>query len=82
MRRNRKIKILATLGPASNTPEKIEQLFRAGADIFRINMSHTSHEAMRLWSHDRNVEVAYDRPIGVLVDCRAELVSEIYGYCG
>jgi pyruvate kinase len=69
MRRNRKIKILATLGPASNTPEKIEQLFRAGADIFRINMSHTSHEAMRaLVGTIRNVEVAYDRPIGVLVD--------------
>jgi pyruvate kinase len=69
MRRNRKIKILATLGPASNTPEKIEQLFRAGADIFRINMSHTSHEAMRaLVGTIRNVEVNYDRPIGVLVD--------------
>jgi pyruvate kinase len=69
MRRRRKIKILATLGPASNTPEKIDQLFRAGADIFRINMSHTSHEAMRgLIKAIRDVEVAYDRPIGVLVD--------------
>ena len=47
MRRRRKIKILATLGPSSNTAETIEQLFQAGADIFRINMSHTSHEAMR-----------------------------------
>ncbi|MBY0306451.1 MAG: pyruvate kinase [Sphingomonas sp.] len=38
--RMRKVRILATLGPASNTPEMIEKLFRAGADAFRINMSH------------------------------------------
>ena len=38
--RERKVKILATLGPASNTPEMIEALMRAGADAFRINMSH------------------------------------------
>jgi pyruvate kinase len=69
MRRGRKIKILATLGPSSNTPETIEQLFRAGADIFRINMSHTSHEAMRgLISAIREVEAKYDRPIGILAD--------------
>ncbi len=38
--RSRKVRILATLGPASNTPEMIERLFHAGADAFRINMSH------------------------------------------
>ena len=69
MRRKRKIKILATLGPSSNTPEKIEQLFRAGADIFRINMSHTSHVAMReLVKIIRGVEAKCDRPIGILAD--------------
>ena len=69
MRRRRKIKILATLGPSSNTPETIEQLFRAGADIFRINMSHTSHDAMRaLVEIIRGVEAKYDRPIGILAD--------------
>ena len=41
MRRRRKTKILATLGPASNTPEKMRELFDAGVDVFRINMSHT-----------------------------------------
>ena len=57
MRRRRKIKILATLGPASPTPEMIEQLFPAGADVFRINMSHTVHDAMRaLVSAIRDVE--------------------------
>jgi pyruvate kinase len=69
MRRRRKVKILATLGPASNTPETIERLFRAGADMFRINMSHTSHDAMReLVGIIRQVEASCDRPIGILVD--------------
>jgi len=69
MRRRRKIKILATLGPSSSTRETIEQLFRAGADIFRINMSHTSHEAMRdLVEVIRSVESDCDRPIGIVAD--------------
>jgi pyruvate kinase len=69
MRRRRKIKILATLGPSSNTPETIEQLFRAGADLFRINMSHTSHDAMRgLVSAIRDVETSHDRPLGIVAD--------------
>jgi pyruvate kinase len=67
--RNRKVKILATLGPASNTPEMIEKLFLAGADVFRINMSHTSHELLRtLHGHIRAVEKKLGRPIGILAD--------------
>mgnify|MGYP000617853326 FL=1 len=42
--RGRKVKILATLGPASRSPEMIEKLMRAGADAFRVNMSHGDHE--------------------------------------
>ena len=38
--RARKVRVLATLGPASSSPEMIEKLIRAGADAFRINMSH------------------------------------------
>ena len=69
MRRRRKIKILATLGPSSNTTETIEALFRAGADMFRINMSHTSHEALRsLVATIRAIEARYERPIGILAD--------------
>jgi len=69
MRRRRKIKILATLGPSSNTRETIEQLFQAGADLFRINMSHTSHAEMRaLVAHIRDIESQYDRPIGIVAD--------------
>lgn len=47
MRRNRKVKILATLGPASADEQMIQKLHEAGADLFRINMSHASHEVMR-----------------------------------
>src|SRR5947199_6116902 len=69
MRRLRRIKILATLGPASSDVGTIRKLFEAGADVFRINMSHTSHDKMReLVSTIRNVESSYGRPIGILVD--------------
>src|SRR3569832_1664901 len=69
MRRRRKTKILATLGPASNTPEKIRALFQAGADGFRINMSHSSHTALGdLHRAVRRVEAEEGRPIGILVD--------------
>jgi pyruvate kinase len=69
MRRLRRIKILATLGPASSDSAMIRKLFEAGADVFRINMSHTSHEKMReLVKTIRNVESSYGRPIGILVD--------------
>ena len=69
MRRLRRAKIVATLGPASSTAEMIGKLFRAGADVFRINMSHTSHERMReLVAMIRSVEQDTGRPIGILVD--------------
>ncbi|HMB47502.1 MAG TPA: pyruvate kinase, partial [Afifellaceae bacterium] len=69
MRRNRKVKILATLGPSSNDAKTISALFEAGADIFRINMSHASHEGMReLVRKIRGIEAEQNRPIGILVD--------------
>ena len=69
MRRLRRIKILATLGPASSDSTMIRRLFEAGADVFRINMSHTPHDKMReLVKTIRNVESSYGRPIGILVD--------------
>jgi pyruvate kinase len=69
MRRLRRTKIVATLGPSSSERVVIASLFRAGADVFRINMSHTSHERMRdLVAAIRAVEFEYGRPIGILVD--------------
>jgi pyruvate kinase len=69
MRRNRNVKIVATLGPASSSPEMIEKLFMAGVDVFRINMSHTQHELLRQLHRDiRAVEAKLKRPIGILAD--------------
>jgi pyruvate kinase len=69
MRRNRRVKILATLGPASSSEEMIRKLHEAGADVFRINMSHADHDLMReLVKRIRRVEEAVGRPIGILAD--------------
>ena len=69
MRRNRSVKIIATLGPASSSPEMIEKLFLAGADVFRINMSHTAHKLLEeMHGSIRQVEAKLNRPIGILAD--------------
>ena len=69
MRRLRRAKIVATLGPASSDAAMIARLFRAGADVFRINMSHTSQDRMReLVGMIRGIENDTGRPIGILVD--------------
>ena len=69
MRRLRRVKILATLGPASQDPAVLASLFEAGVDVFRINMSHASHDGMRERVRAiRALESQYDRPVGILVD--------------
>jgi pyruvate kinase len=69
LRRKRKVKILATLGPASASREMIEKLFIAGVDVFRINMSHTNHALLKeLHGHIRAIEEKLKRPIGILAD--------------
>jgi pyruvate kinase len=69
MRRLRRAKIVATLGPASADPTMMARLFAAGADVFRINMSHTSQDRMReLIAAIRGIEHDTGRPIGILVD--------------
>lgn len=69
MRRSRKVKILATIGPASSEEAMLRKLFEAGADVFRINMSHADHDLMRtLIGRIRSVEAAVGRPIGILAD--------------
>lgn len=69
MKRNRKVKILATLGPASSDEAMIRKLHEAGADLFRINMSHASHDVMRsMIAKIRSVEAECGRPIGILCD--------------
>ncbi len=69
MRRQRRAKIVATLGPASSDAAMIARLFAAGVDVFRINMSHTSQDRMReLIAMIRGIERDTGRPIGILVD--------------
>lgn len=69
MRRLRQAKIVATLGPASETPEMIRSLFEAGADVFRLNFSHGSHaDHARRFATIRALEREVGRPIGILTD--------------
>ncbi|HEY0012324.1 MAG TPA: pyruvate kinase [Allosphingosinicella sp.] len=67
--RTRKVRILATLGPASNTPEMIRRLAEAGADAFRINMSHGTHaDHKRAIEIIRTLEKELERPTTILAD--------------
>ncbi len=69
MRRHRNVKIVATLGPASNDYAMIRKLVEAGADVFRLNMSHGDHSEIKV-RHEiiRQVEKDLDSPIGILAD--------------
>ena len=68
MRRLRRCKIVATLGPVSTPDEMLAKLFAAGVDVFRINMSHTSHEELRARVFAlREVAKRYQRPVAILV---------------
>lgn len=69
MRRIRRARILATLGPASSTKESIKALVEAGADVFRLNFSHGSHaDHAERYHQIREVEQEIGRPIGILMD--------------
>ena len=69
MNRNRRAKIVATLGPATNGGAEIEKLFEAGADVFRLNFSHGAHaEHKARLDAIRTVEKKHHRPIAVLAD--------------
>jgi pyruvate kinase len=69
MRRNRFTKIVATLGPASSTTERLRTLFEAGADVFRLNFSHGQHEDHRQRIEQlRALEKEFKHPIAILLD--------------
>ena len=69
MRRARRTRIVATLGPASSDAATIRALFQAGADVFRLNFSHGTRadHAERL-AIIRKLETEFDRPVGVMLD--------------
>ncbi|WP_188056148.1 pyruvate kinase [Sphingosinithalassobacter sp. CS137] len=67
--RSRKVRVLATLGPASSSPEMIERLYAAGADAFRLNMSHGDQESkIALIKAIRSLERRFGRPTTILAD--------------
>jgi len=69
MKRDRNVKIVATLGPASDDYKMIRALHEAGADVFRLNMSHGDHAEIKV-RHEiiRQVEKDLDSPIAILAD--------------
>ena len=69
MKTDRRARILATLGPASSSLEQIRALAQAGANVFRLNFSHGTHEDHAERHHlIRQVEQELGRPIGILMD--------------
>ena len=69
MRRHRNVKIVATLGPASSDYDTIRALFDAGADVFRLNMSHgTQEDQAARHALIRRIEAETGRPIAILAD--------------
>ena len=77
MRRYRRAKIVATVGPASASPEMLKGLFRAGVDTFRLNFSHGAQEDhARVHAAIRALEKEVGRPIGILLDLRSQWGGE------
>ena len=69
MLRPRFTKIVATLGPASSSPERLRALFEAGADVFRLNFSHgTQDDHRQRVDRLRAMEEEYKHPIAILMD--------------
>jgi pyruvate kinase len=69
MRHERSARIVATLGPSSSTPERIEALFQAGVDVFRLNFSHGTHDDHRARIQIiRALEKRVGRSIAILMD--------------
>ncbi len=67
--KNRRTKIIATLGPASSEPDQIRKLIKAGVNIFRQNMSHGDHSYHKeTYAKVRQIAEELDRPVGILAD--------------
>ena len=71
----RKTKIIATLGPATDSPEMLGRLLDAGVNIFRLNMSHAPHDWVRRVAQDIR-QAATDRniPVGILMDTQGPAI--------
>ena len=75
----KRTKIIATLGPASTSPSKIEGMLHAGADVFRINLSHANiDDAKDIISLVRTQEKRIGRPVAIMLDLQGQKVSKDY----
>ena len=71
----RKTKIIATLGPASETPERLREMILAGTNVFRLNMSHGAHSWVRMIvPRIRAIAAELDTQIGILMDTQGPAV--------
>lgn len=71
----RKTKIICTLGPATETPERLREMILAGANIFRLNMSHANHDWVRkIVPTIRSIAEELDLPVGILMDTQGPAV--------
>ncbi|MCU0787625.1 MAG: pyruvate kinase [Verrucomicrobia bacterium] len=71
----RKTKIVATLGPASESPDNLEKLIRAGANVFRLNMSHAPHDWVRRVVADiRGTARACNAHVGIMMDTQGPAI--------
>ncbi len=67
----RRTKIIATLGPATDTPEALRALIEAGADVLRINLSHGTHKEQAVRAVQvREIAVALKKEVAILGACR------------
>ena len=71
----RKTKIICTLGPATDSPERLRALIMAGANIFRLNMSHAPHEWVRTVVKDiRKISSELGVMTGILLDTQGPAI--------
>ena len=68
-KKRRNTKIVATIGPASRSPEKLESLIKAGANVFRLNFSHGTHEEhLEVFNRIREASEKLQMPVAILQD--------------
>jgi len=71
----RKTKVICTLGPATEKTEVLRQLIQKGADVFRLNMSHATHEWVRnIVPRIRRLAQAAGRPVAILLDTQGPAI--------
>lgn len=71
----KRTKIIATLGPASSSPESISNLIKEGTDVFRINLSHTNvNEIEKIINILKDASLKLNRPVATLIDLQGQKI--------